>query len=121
MKINIFIIIMIALCTGLQAEQTGIVKTKLMVTVLNDTGNRVEGVKVTLYTSKKDYQERKNPVGEPQLTNAKGFTTFKNLASEIYFIHAEKGDMDNTGSGTSTLEKLDGRRINKINTIITDF
>ena len=121
MKKNIFLIFAISLFTSIQAEQLGIIKTKLMVTVLNDTGNRIEGAKVTLYTSKKDFLEKKNPVSKSQLTNAKGNTVFKNLGTEIYFIHAEKGDMDNTGSGTSTQEKLDSRRINKINTIISDF
>jgi len=94
-----------------------LITTTLKITVLNDLGNPVDSVKVTLYASEKDYLESKNPVVPPAYTDAKGVVRFKNLEPRSYFVDAEKGDLSNAGGGVQT-QKLDQRKANKVNIII---
>jgi len=102
------------------SELDQLIKTKLSVTVLNKLGNPVEGVVVKVFGTKEDYQKKENEVSPAQQTNKKGKTLFVGLEKKAYFIYAEKGDMDNVGSGVQT-DTLVIKRINKINTIITDL
>ena len=102
------------------AETNGIIKTRLVVTVLDQLGNAVSNAIVKIYLTKEDYQRKENEVGTSQFTNHKGKATFTGLEKIPYFIHAEKGDLNNVGSGIKT-DTLIEFRINKITTMITDL
>ena len=91
--------------------------TSLKITVLNELGNPVEGASVQLYTSDEDYRAEKNPVSKAQLTDKKGKTTFKKLASIVYFVNVEKGDKNNDGAGVQT-DTLKTGLLNKVTIII---
>ncbi len=91
--------------------------TSLRVTVLNDAGNVQEGAIVTLYTTQEDYDKEQNPVAEAQTTNAKGFATFRNLETKVYYMTVAKGDMDNANASIKT-EALKSGVLNKVNVII---
>ena len=96
---------------------TNILPTSLKITVLNELGNPVEGASVQLYTSDEDYRAEKNAVSKAQLTDRKGKTTFKKLASIPYFVNVEKGDKNNDGAGVQT-DSLKTSLLNKVTIII---
>ena len=87
---------------------------------MDKLGNPVEGAQVKLFLTENEYMKKENEVSPEQQTNKKGKTLFTGLEKKVYFVHAEKGDMDNVGSGIRT-DTLVVKRINKINTIITDL
>lgn len=86
-----------------------VLKTKLQVHVRNELGNLVEGATVTLYKTEEDYKKEENPVQEPQITDSKGRVKFKELDTLPYFIHVEKGDLNNNGGGIQVGELQRGR------------
>ena len=99
------------------SSKAQLVKTHLKVNVIDDNGNVVEGAEVQLYGSDADYRAEKNPVTDKLLTDEKGTVTFKNLKSRVYFVLATKGDKNNWGGGVET-DKLQEKRVNKINVVI---
>ena len=94
-----------------------IVKTQLKVVVLDDVGNLVEGASVQLYTSQENFDKETNPVTEKLTTDAKGIVKFDELESRVYYILVQKGDMNNWNGGIMT-DKLQPKRVNKINVVI---
>lgn len=94
-----------------------LVKTSLRVTVLDETGNYVEGATITLYDNEDDYHQSQNPVGESVLTNNKGIAKVGGLEAKAYFIDVRKDDKNNNGAGIQT-NVLQANRINKVNIII---
>jgi len=90
--------------------------TNLEVTVLSDKGNVQSGAIVKIYKSEEDYQKDENVVALGK-TNAKGIIKFKKLEEIVYFIRAEKGDMDNESSANKT-GKLEPKRNNMVNVIV---
>jgi protocatechuate 3,4-dioxygenase beta subunit len=107
-----------ALTHNITQNKADVFPTKLQVTVLDEAGNPVIGAEVELYKSEADYEAGKNPVGTKMKTDAKGKATFSELEPVIYFVKAEKGDLDNSGAGTHT-EALVAKKINKVNVIIS--
>lgn len=99
-----------------QAEQQ-LMKTQLMVTVLDDLGNIQQGAKVTLYETEDDYNKLQNPVMESKMTNEKGQVRFVGVKDIEYYVAAEKGDNDNFLRAEKTKHLAKGK-INKINVII---
>lgn len=99
-----------------QASYAQLFPTNLEVTVLDDKGNVQEGVSVKIYETEEDYTKDKNIVAAAR-TNAKGEVKFKKLKEKVYFIRAEKGDMDNELSANKT-GKLEPKRNNMVNVII---
>jgi len=95
---------------------TEFLPTKLRITVIDELGNIIEGVTITLYKSEEDYRANVNPVQEG-VTDSKGRVTFKDLDPVSYFIDARKGDKNNDGKGAVTAPLLEGK-INKVNTVI---
>ena len=91
--------------------------TSLKITVIDHLGNVVKGATVTLYGTKEDYMEEKNPLFPAQDTNDKGIVKFRKLEPRPYYIHAIKGAFSNQGEGVLT-DRLKEGRINKVNTII---
>ena len=91
--------------------------TNLKVTVLDQTGNIVQGATVALFKSESDWFEEKDPIREGQKTDAKGRTVFKKLSPAKYFIYAKKGDKDNVGEVVSTSKLREGKT-NLVNVII---
>lgn len=96
---------------------TQLIPTKLRVFVRNDLGNLVEGASVTLYPTKEDYQKETNPVKEARLTDKKGRVTFDDLEMKAYYLHVEKGDLNNNGGGVMT-DTLQEKRWNKVTIVI---
>lgn len=99
------------------SSSTQLLPTNLRITVLNSLGNAEEGVSVTLYGTEESYRAEENPITETLSTDKKGRVTFTKLETKSYFIHAEKGDMSNTGEGVETA-KLEEGRMNKVNIVI---
>jgi|GEM_PF-749413 len=102
--------------TSFQESYAQLFPTNLEVTVLDDKGNVQEGVSVKIYDTEEDYTNDKNIVAAAR-TNAKGEVKFKKLKEKVYFIRAEKGDMDNELSANKT-GKLEPKRNNMVNVII---
>lgn len=94
-----------------------LLKTSLQVTVRDNIGNVVEGAEVQLFTSKEDYQQETNPVGEKAFTNEKGQAKFVGIEPREYYLNVEKGDLNNYGAGIKT-DSLVARRTNKVTIII---
>ena len=94
-----------------------LLKTQLIVTVLDDLGNIQEGAKVTLYENEDDYNNLENPALESRVTNQKGQVRFIGLKNVPYYVAAQKGDNDNFLRGEKT-KPLDKGKFNKINVII---
>ena len=94
-----------------------VLKTQLLVTVLDDLGNIEKGARVTIYANEEDYNKLKNPVFASELTNEKGRVRFIGLKAQPYYVAAEKGDDDNFLRGEKT-KPLQKGRLNKINVII---
>ncbi|MFK7899639.1 MAG: carboxypeptidase-like regulatory domain-containing protein [Cyclobacteriaceae bacterium] len=114
------ILIAIATVFVLSSATFALLKTKLQVTVIDKTGNTVEGASVTLYPTKADYFKKTNPVQDAKQTDKKGKVKFSDLEPTTYFMYAEKGDMDNVGSGIKA-DTLKAGKINKYNTVISDL
>ena len=87
-----------------------------MVTVIDDTGNVVEGASVTLYKTMEDYNNE-NAMYETEKTDDKGRIKFKNVEPIEYYIYVKKGEMDNIFSGQK-VKQLEEGKVNKINVII---
>ena len=94
-----------------------LLKTNLRITIQDDLGNIQEGAKVTLYANNEDYRSSENPIAGPLETDKKGRVTFKDLEEKIYFIHAEKADMNNNNLGVQT-DTLEGGKLNKVAIVI---
>lgn len=94
----------------------GFFKTNLKVTVIDDTGNFVEGATVTLYNSEEDYNNE-NAAVDPLVSNKKGQVHFKNIEARGYFLYAKKGDKDNIFNGQK-VKPLEEGKVNMINVII---
>ena len=94
-----------------------LLKTSLQVTVRNNIGNVVEGAEVQLFTSKEDYQQETNPVGEVTYTDDKGRVKFIGIEPREYYLNVEKGDLNNYGAGIKT-DSLVAKRMNKVTIII---
>jgi hypothetical protein len=109
--IRISAVALVILLTGFQ-----LMKTSLMITVRDETGNTVAGASVQLFENEEDYKEEKNVVLEG-VTDEKGMLRFKELKAIPYYVIASKDDKDNSDGGEKTA-KLDEKRINKITIII---
>ncbi len=111
-KISLVVICLLVL-TGF----TQIFKTNLKITVRNELGNVEENVAVQLFLTEEDYRKETNPVTEIAYSDEKGEVKFTDLEPRIYFVNAEKGDMNNVGAGVQT-NKLEEKKTNKVTIII---
>ncbi len=80
-------------------------------------GNLEENVAVQLFTTEEDYRNETNPATQVAYTDEKGEVRFDELEPRIYFVNAEKGDMNNIGAGVQT-NKLEEKKTNKVTIII---
>lgn len=108
------IYLLVALVLVLTAFQ--IIKTQLVVTVVNELGNKEAGASVQLFETEEDYTKETNAAAEA-VTDAKGVARFKDLKAIPYYIIVRKENRDNAGGGEKT-DKLEGGRINKITVVI---
>ncbi len=93
-----------------------LIKTTLHVTVRDDLGNTVEGVKVQLFETEEDYTSEKNVAAEG-ITDKKGVLKLKDLKAIPYFIIARTDEKDNSGGGEK-VAKLAAEKVNKVTVII---
>ena len=105
------LVVIVVLLSGFQ-----IIKTQLVVTVVNELGNKEAGASVQLFETEEDYTKETNAVAEA-VTDAKGVARFKDLKAIPYYIIVRKENRDNSGGGEKT-DKLEGGRINKITVVI---
>ncbi len=91
--------------------------TNLRITVVDGIGNVVKRAKVTLYKTKKDYDDDRNAVAGPEYTDAKGIVKFKKLAPKAYYVRVVKGDRNNIGRGEK-VDRLDEGKTNRVNIVI---
>ena len=96
--------------------QAQLFPTNLEITVLDDKGNVQPDAIVKIYGSEEDYKNDENVVNLGK-TNDKGEVKFKKLEEKVYFIRAQKGEMDNELSANKT-GKLEPKRNNMVNVII---
>ncbi len=111
------LLFVLAAITAFTSVEEQIFNTSLQLTIRNNLGNTEEGVKVALYSNDDDYTNEKNPVVEPQKTDAKGRVKFKGLEEKAYYVNAVKGDMNNYGGGVQT-DTLQSKRMNKVTIVI---
>ena len=90
----------------------------LVVTVLDDAGNIIEGVEVTVFETEEDHTNKTNGIG-PVKSNENGKAKFKELKLIGYYIWAEKGNMNNLFGAEKTIE-LVPNKYNRVNVIITE-
>ena len=116
MRINILpsLLLAAALMLFMSAQ---IFKTSLKITVRNNLGNAEENVAVQLFKTEDDYRNEKNPATEVAYTDEKGEVKFTELEPRVYFVNAEKDDMNNIGAGVQT-NKLEEKKTNKVTIII---
>lgn len=93
-----------------------LMKTSLIITVRDETGNTVAGATVQLFEKEEDYQAEKNVVLEG-VTDEKGVLRLKELKPVSYFVIVRKDDKDNSDGGEK-IAKLEEKRINKITIIV---
>ena len=101
------------------AANAQVFSTKLKITVLDPLGNRVADAKVTLYKNEADYRSETNPVQKFKLSDSKGNVVFKKLDAIPYYVIVRKGEFDNS-SGGEIISKLEPRKVNKVNIVISD-
>ncbi len=116
MKSRILLSVM-AVCFLAVMTSAQIFKTKLKITVRNSLGNVEENVAIQLFLTENDYRNETNPATEVTYTDEKGEVKFDDLEPRVYFVNAEKGDMNNIGAGVQT-NKLEEKKTNKVTIII---
>lgn len=90
----------------------------LVVTVLDEAGNIVEGAEVTIFETEDDHTNQTNGIG-PVKTNENGKAKFKELKLIGYYIWAEKGKQNNLFGAEKTID-LVPNKYNRVNVIITE-
>lgn len=91
-------------------------KTKLLVTVIDDRGNNIEGASIIIYSSMEDYENSQNLLIKGK-TDKKGRFQFKGLESKPYFLDVKKDNKRNDGQGVQTGLLSEGK-VNKVMVII---
>ena len=76
---------------------------QLEVTVLDESGSRVQQANVILYGSEMDWRNQSNPL-QSKLTNSLGVVLFENLEEQVYYFYAQKYELSNQES-ISVLDK----------------
>lgn len=115
---KIFALSAIALVLMAFAPQTQLIKTALIVTVLDDLGTIQEGATVQLFKTEEDYTQLTNAIGS-ETTDNKGKVKFRDLEPIDYYIQVEKGKKNNMFGGEKT-GQLEGGKYNKVNVIISE-
>lgn len=105
------LIVALVICFGFQ-----LIKTQLVITVRDETGNTVAGATIQLFEKQDDYNKEVNVAAEG-VTDAKGVLKLKELKAISYYMIARKDDKDNSGGGEQT-GKLEEKKINKVTVII---
>ena len=113
-----FVLLVVLVSFSNQAEAQ-VFGTKLKITVIDPLGNRVKDAKVMIFKNESDYRAETNPVQKFKLTDQKGNVTFKKLEAIPYYVIVRKGEFDNSGGG-EIISKLEPRKVNKVNIVISD-
>jgi hypothetical protein len=93
-------------------------RTDIRINVRNELGNLEQGVKVSLYKTKENYEKSEAAVFTG-LTDVKGNVTFDGVEPISYYVSAEKGDRNNVGAGEKT-DVLQVGKLNKMTIIISE-
>ncbi|MEN8248880.1 MAG: hypothetical protein ABFS32_08105 [Bacteroidota bacterium] len=89
---------------------------KVKIVVIDENSLIVEGASVTIYENAEDYKKEQNPIAMSK-TNEKGFVQFKNLKEKVYYLHIEKGDLNNNRGNVKT-GKLETKGKNRFEIMI---
>lgn len=117
--LTIFILLFVTSSFSFSLINHSLLPTSLKIKVVNSKGESVQDVVVTLYGTEKAYRVEQNPLFESKNTDKHGLVVFKKLKTEIYYIHAVKGNASNMGEKVLT-DALKEGRINKVTTLISD-
>ncbi len=93
--------------------------TSLELTILDDSGNPMQGAEVRLYSSKEDMENELNQVSSIQQSGSDGKVVFTELASKRYYWFAEKGCENNSCSAFTTDCFIGSDTINSVNVLIS--
>ncbi len=115
---KILLLFVLAAAVMAFTPQTQLIKTALIVTVLDDLGNVQEGATVKLFKTEEDYTQLTNAIG-PEKTDNKGKVKFRDLEPIDYYIQVENGKKNNMFGGEKT-GQLEGGKYNKVNVIISE-
>lgn len=113
-KITVFLFLVFLLCSF----TAQMIPTSLKITVRNGLGATESDVKVTLYSTKDDYEKSINPVATGKTDN-KGNVFFQHLTTLNFYVSAEKGDKNNFGAGEK-INDLAENKVNKVTLIISE-
>lgn len=110
------LVLLVVFLGSTSSKEIQVSKTKLLVTVIDESGNNVEGATITIYTSMDDYENNKNKliIGK---TDKKGKFQFKGLQNKPYFLDVRKDVMKNDGEGVQT-GSLSTEKINRVIVVI---
>ncbi|MEO9804747.1 MAG: carboxypeptidase regulatory-like domain-containing protein [Reichenbachiella sp.] len=109
-------LILLISATSVISKTSGLFPTRVKVTVLEVSGEIVNGATVQFYKTKDDYLTNQNLQFEG-VTNKKGWIVIKKIEAIPYFIEVTKGEKKNYGKGVQ-IEKIYEGKKNKINIII---
>lgn len=110
-SVSIFMLLLCILLLSSNNTKAQNSKTKLLITVLDVSGNLVEGATVSIYSSEEDYQSRTNKLIEGK-TDKKGRFQYKGLDAKPYFVDVVKEGMKNTERSANT-GALSDEKVNK--------
>ena len=105
--------ILILITSEVSAQNT---KTKLHITVIDDSGNNVTGATITIYSSQEDYENSTNKLITGK-SDKKGIFQFKGLEAKSYFLDVRKDHLKNDGLGVQT-GLLSENKVNKVLVVI---
>ncbi len=96
--------------------QAQLIKTQLILKVVDELGNPVPQAAVKLFETEADYNQETNVAFEGT-TDDKGVVQFKKMKAIQYFLIVRKDDKDNQGGGEK-VGPLEENKFNKATVVI---
>jgi uncharacterized GH25 family protein len=109
-------VLFILFLAGAQQGYAQLIKTQLILKVVDELGNPVADASVKLYETEADYTKEVNTAFEGT-TDAKGVVQFKKMKAIQYYLIVRKDDKDNMGGGEK-VGPLEENKFNKATVVI---
>jgi uncharacterized GH25 family protein len=110
------VFVFFALLAAAPLAQAQLIKTQLILKVVDELGNPVGQASVKLFETEADYTQEKNVAFEGT-TDDKGVVQFKRMKAIQYFLIVRKDDRDNQGGGEK-VGPLEENKFNKATVVI---
>ncbi|PBJ12772.1 SpaA isopeptide-forming pilin-related protein [Flavobacterium sp. ACN6] len=107
------------LFTSCDNDNNEIAKATLELKIKDEVGNNIKDAKVTLFSTKEDFESKSNPLGILTSDND-GKVIFDNLDTEKYYWFVEKECKDNRNGKFSSELALKGNVVEREGIIISD-